>query len=621
MVKKETYDAKDIDIFKGLEGVRKRPEMYISNTDKNGIFHILKELIDNSVDESIAGYNSTIGVHLEEDGTTLVYDKGRGIPVEKHDKTKISTLTSIFTTLHSGGKMRDGKGSYGASVGTHGVGSSVTNALSEFFTVYTFRNNKWWYQSFKKGVPKTGVEKTNKPTVPNKKVTLNKGTVIKYRPDKKCFEKNAKLDKEKVKDFLKTLSYLHSKTKFVYSTDKDYKEFYQPKGLTSYIDYILENDKKVEKVGKPFVYQDNSVDVVLQWTTKSEETLHSFVNGSMTKEHGTHVQGLGQALVKGIENYKTKRSDYRGEDLRNGLVGAINIKIASPKFDSQTKNKLVTKEAYQDMFKLLQPRLKQFFDNNKTLARKIVRRANEIRNAHKKLQNDKKAASEIKSEKNGKDLLPSGKLTKSKTNNPKERELFLVEGDSAGGTAKKARDPNNQEILALRGKIINAYKDKGKLFQNQEIVDILKSIGYNPSLKDPTNKLRVGKIILLSDADPDGQHINLLLLSLLHKLMPEVFDKKMVYVVDSMLYTYQKGQKRLFGNSVSDLKKQDKYIKTEYITRIKGWGEINQDVLKDIAFDRNKRKLLRIKNIDEKNKFVSIVGEDVSIRKELLDIS
>jgi DNA gyrase/topoisomerase IV subunit B len=608
------YDENSIKWHQGLEGVRAKPAMYIGTPDSSGVFHIFKEIADNAIDEMGISEKGAIGVLLEDDVIT-VYDRGRGIPVGPHPKNKsISTLTVIFTELHAGGKMTADQGNYAFSRGTHGVGSAVTNALSEFLEVWTYRDG-WYYQKFEKGKPVTKVIK-KKPDI-----KIERGTVVRFKPDFKIFEKKSKIDSSKIKEYLDTNSYFYPKIKFGFQSGKESITYSQPQGLKALVEAKIEK-LKVEKDGTVFIHQSKLADVALVWSSADDEHAQSYANAIHTLNGGTHVLGFNQIVAEVLRKYAGKRSTFRSDDLRNGLIAFVNIKIPSPQFDSQVKTKLVTKEATEAIKRELEIPLTKYFNSNKSLAKRIIQRANDIRKAFDEFKLSKKAAAELKSNVKGKLTLPK-ELVVSETKDPKRRELFIVEGASAGGTAKKARFSEFQEVLCLSGKPPNIYKAKlESVLGNERVLNILKSIGYDPNDQQLKN-MRVGKIVILSDADEDGYHITCLVLALLYRISPKLFSENKVFVVDAPLYTAFFNNKRHFGESLNDILNKVKGVKSQNITRIKGWSEIDPPVLRQIAFDPKMRKIVKIsdsKNPKHKKHFLQLMGEGVDTRKELLGL-
>ena len=623
MAKSKKYTASDIEVLEPLEGVRARPGMYIGSTDDFGVLQICKEIIDNGIDEALGGHCDHILVDLSDKGQVKVWDNGRGIPVEKHPKhPKKSTLEIIFTHLHAGGKLGK-EGAYeDGSVGTHGVGAAVTNALSSQFSVYTRRKKSWYQQTYAKGKPTIKVTKLSGDKF--KEVPEPKGTLVTFTPDKKIFGK-ARLPVDDLKNMLELTAYLHPKVTFeLVISKKKRHSFHQPKGVTALLKKMIKKTKS-EIFGKPVIIQQSGLDVVLQWTDHISENINSYVCGSPTPLGGTHMAGFAKALADAIKPYKPKRgkTEFKPEDLRVGLQGVLNLTIAAPEFSGQTKGKLATKEARDVVYNAVFPELKKFFAKNKKMTRDLVKRAIELAAGRKKFVADRKLITALKTKKKGTTLLPA-KLTQSTTKKASEREIFFVEGESAAGTAKVARDPRYQEILALSGKIINVYKDrKQKAFANSAILDILKSIGYDPTAKDPVLKLRVGKIILLSDPDVDGKHINVLLLSLLQRVLPELFEQGIVRIADAPLYNAQFRGTRYFAGSRAELvKKAPKGLRPEHIQRIKGWGEVNAPVLESVAFNPETRVLTKITPLSVRRapKFEALMGKDTQFRKDLLGL-
>ena len=600
------YNESSITVLKGLEGVRQRPSMYIGAI-QTGRFHILKELLDNAVDEALAGYNKKIGCIINRNYIE-VFDEGRGIPVGIHPdytKEKKSTLEIIFTTLHAGGKLKNDAYASG-SVGTHGCGASCTNALSSYFQVWTFRDKKWWTQTYKKGKPVTKVIE-GKPEKEYKK-----GTVIRFIPDDEILP--SPLDLKSVAEWFRNSSFLNGGIEF-YLKIGEKEKTYKSKGLSDYIDYITK-DLNCEPLNKPFILKTENIDVALQWFEYDNSNLQSWCNTSPTIEGGTHLQGLINVINKGFDSL-VKKKGYKPEDLRIGLFGAINIKIAQPHFDSQTKEKLISPEATKMVMDQIYKDFEKYLNANKTFVKKVTDRANSMRAIYNRFTQEKKALSKLKTRGRA-NLPPVSKFAASTGKDIEERELYIVEGDSAGGTAKMARDPKNQEVLKLRGKILNVAKATlAKAYESEDILNILKGIGFDPSNKE--RQRRVGKVIILTDADTDGFHISVLLLTLFQKIYPELLSEGRIFVVDAPLFVGKSKTKEYYGESLADLKKQYSG-KFESVTRIKGWGEADKDLLRKVAFDPSTRKLLKIVECfgNELKYFQKIVGEDTQTRKDIL---
>lgn len=627
MVRKANgYDESSIRVLNPVEAVKQNLGMYIGANDSNGIFQIAKEIIDNSVDEASAGFNDLVGVVLDNK-TITIFDHGRGIPVGKSKQTGRSTLIEVFATLHAGGK-KGGEAYKKGSIGTHGVGGAVVNFLSTQFEAYTYReeNGGWHYIRFEKGELVGTVSKKKPPRVAGRIPKL--GTIVTFTPDPSVFTKTAKLNTKQISDYLHVLSYLVPGAKFaLYEEGKEPQVFIQKNGLSDYLRDLLEQEK-AEAQGKEFIVNDETFSLALQWSDAADEIFLSYVNGSHTKDGGTHVKAVQDAITKALEPLKGKR-EYTPTDLRTGLIGVLNIHLASPSFDSQTKNRLVTESAYAQVYEPLLKHLTAFFAKNKTLANDIIRRAAEVRELRTAFQANKKATAALRSTK-ARATLPA-KLLSSTTKNPKERELYIVEGDSAGGTAKHARDGRYQEVLKLRGKILNAYGPQGhKVFDTEkdrnEVLDIMRAIGYDG---DPTKplKLRVGKILILTDPDPDGKHIALLIANLFQKTLPKAIIDKYLYIVKAPLFMYSFNEnKKVFGDTVEDVRKKLGKTKLDpkKLTRIKGFGEVNPNVLKQVAFDPKSpdRHIVRITELKQgkEAEFLEIVGEKAHGRRQLLGL-
>jgi DNA gyrase/topoisomerase IV subunit B len=556
-----------------------------------------------------------------------VADPGRGIPIGIHKTTKISTLTTVLTTLSAGGKMRTGNdsGYSKATGGVHGMGVSITNALSKELIVWTFRDNKWHTQSFAKGKPTSKITTVSKPPIlphVDKKLQFKQGTIIKFVADPTVFQKDSKLELADLKLFLNISSYLIPGIKIYLGTAKKVTEYYQPKGLVAYLENKL-TDLKAEATGKVFEYHSDAFDVAMVWSDFEDENLDSFVNGVPTPEGGTHVNGLNQAVMDVLSSFKLKKHKFKSDDLRSGLVGIINVQVMKPQFTTQNKVKLATPEA-NDMVKTpLKSALSKFFNANKALVKLILQRAHDLAEAKAEFVINKKAISKLNPNKKGKILLPT-KLLVATTKQPLEKELFLVEGDSAKGTCGMARDKYYQEVLPLKGKPLNVFQHKAeKIVANDEVSNILMSIGHNPDRKDLGR--RVGKVILLADGDDDGHHITVLLSAIMYKMFQPIIDEGNLYAVIAPLWRAQFKGKTYYGYTRKELlsalpgKKGSEKVN---MTRFKGWGEAQPEDLMAIAFEPKTRKLVRITSVKGKGKkrFLSVVGSDTDFRKELLGV-
>lgn len=607
----ENYSGKDISILTGIEACRKRVSYYLGSSDSNAIYQLLKEAVDNCIDEYQAGKNTFVGVELEGN-QIIVYDKGRGIPVDIHPKTGKPTILGIFQELHSGGKF--GSKAYKHSAGVHGVGITATNALSKKMEVWTRRDNKWYNIVFEKGQITTKLNtKTPPPKLSSK---IEQGTILRFTPDFSRFDEGSKLSIKKVRESLDFASYIHGGLKIYLKTPKNEYNFIQKEGLLALLTKRIEAVTDLEMLSKPLRVKTDSVDLALCWTASPDENTQSYVSGSFTSEGGTHLTGLYKALNDAIKPYKGKK-EFTPADLRSGLYILMNVGVKEPQFSSQSKERLTSDYVTDEVYQAVKPELDKYFKSNKAMVKRIVEQASEVNKLYSKLKADKKTIADFN--KTGRGGLPS-KLASSRTKNPEEREIFLVEGDSAAGFSKQARNNHYQEVLPLRGKIVNAYKKEGlKVLENKVAKDIFQAIGYDPSGK--SEKLRVGRIIFFCDPDVDGYHITLLLLALFQRVLPKAFVDKKIFFVDAPLFTAKQGSKTIYAATRDDLiTKLGGKIPPTGITRLKGWGEANVTQIREVAFNKATRKLVRITDPSKKEmvEFAKIMGEDTEYRREFL---
>jgi DNA gyrase subunit B len=620
----EKYDAKKIVVLKGLEGVRKRPAMYIGDTSTRGLHHIVYEVVDNSVDECLAGFCTKIEVTINKDGSITVLDNGRGIPVDMHPVQKRPALEVVMTTLHAGGKFD--KNTYKVSGGLHGVGVSVTNALSKWCRVRVFREGNIYQQEYKAGNPVYDMKIAGK-------VKDKVGTEVAFIPDPEIFKKT-EFEFDILGQRLMELSFLNKGLKIVLREEKSNKEkiFHAKGGLREFVDYLDSNRTCIHR--KPIVIENKrenvDIDVAFQYNDSYQENLFSFVNNIPTTEGGTHLIGFKGALTRTLNNYaqkngliKTDGLALTGDDVREGLTAVISVKVPDPQFEGQTKTKLGNSEVRGIVESAVGEALSEFLEQNPSEAKKIVQKgisAAQSREAARKARELTRRKSALES-----DTLP-GKLADCSIKDPEHCELYLVEGDSAGGSAKQGRDRQFQAILPLRGKILNVEKASlEKILNNEEIKTIVSALGTGIGGDDfDVSRLRYGKIIIMTDADVDGSHIRTLLLTFFFRYMRELIEGGHVFIAQPPLYRAKNGDKEYYAFDEDDLKEKMERLGKEgtNIQRYKGLGEMNPDQLWKTTMDPENRTILQVTVDDavEADQIFSILmGEKVEPRREFIE--
>ena len=640
-----SYDGSQIQVLEGLDPVRKRPGMYIGSTGYDGVHHLVKEIADNSIDEAIAGFGSRVDIRILSDGGLQVTDDGRGIPVDKHPKTGLSTLETVLTVLHAGGKF--GGGGYKVSSGLHGVGSSVVNALSVRMIAEVVKKGELYRVEFERGktsVPFKKIGKTDRPT----------GTRITFYPDSEIFKETIEFDYKWVVNYLRHQSYL---TKGVYTTvyderTKERQAFYFEGGIKSYVKNL--NIGKETLNEDPFYVErqveESMVEVAIQYNDTYAETVRPFANNVLTPDGGTHVVGFRAALTRVINDYarknsllKEKEENLTGDDIREGLTAVILVKLPDPQFEGQTKNKLGNPEVRRYVEQVMNEYFAYYLEENPNAAKKIVGKSLLAARARKAAR----AARDNVIRKGALDGMGlPGKLWDCSSKNPMDCELYIVEGDSAGGSAKSGRDSKTQAILPLRGKVLNTERARlDKMYANKEIVALIQGIGVGIGDQFDISGLRYGRIIIMTDADVDGSHIATLLMTFFFRYMREVVEGGHIYLAKPPLFLLKLGgnkreyiyneealEARIDGMiaerrekgvaiDVSESRMKQAGLSESALQRYKGLGEMDASQLWETTMNPENRVLVQV-NVEDAERadaiFTKLMGDDVSLRKNFI---
>jgi len=638
---KDSYDGSQIQVLEGLEPVRKRPGMYIGSTGYDGVHHLIKEIADNSIDEAIAGFATRVDIRILQDGGITITDDGRGIPVDKHPKTGLSTLETVLTVLHAGGKF--GGGGYKVSSGLHGVGSSVVNALSTRMIAEVVQKGELFRIEFAQGVttmPLKKIGKTDRPT----------GTTVTFYPDPTIFKETVDFDYKWVVSYLRHQAYL---TKGVYAAVVDERSgerqaFYFEGGIQSYVKHLNIGKEVISNnifyIEKQVV--DSVVEVAVQYNDTFSETVKPFANNVLTPDGGTHLIGFRSAMTRVINDYarknsllKEKEDNLSGDDIREGLTAIILVKLPDPQFEGQTKNKLGNPEVRRYVEQVMNEYFSYYLEENPDVAKKIVGKAILAARARKAAR----AARDNVLRKGALDGMGlPGKLWDCSSKSPSDSEIYIVEGNSAAGSAKEGRDNKTQAILPLRGKVLNTERARlDKMFANKEIVAMIQAFGVGIGEQFDINGLRYHKIIIMTDADVDGSHISTLLLTFFFRYMREVVEGGYIYLAKPPLYSINRGQKKQYAydederdkilNSIiadknargSVVNQEDDIMKQAGVTisRFKGLGEMDADQLWETTMNPENRVLVqvRIEDAEEADAvFTKLMGEEVSLRKSFI---
>jgi len=644
MAKKNTdgdYSARNINVLKGLDAVRKRPAMYIGDISTRGLHHLVNEVVDNSIDESLAGHCDKIGITINKEGSVTIEDNGRGIPTDKHPTEKRSALEVVMTVLHAGGKFD--KSSYKVSGGLHGVGVSVVNALSEWLKVEVVRNGKVYFQEYKKGVPVAKVAEKGKAK------KNQSGTKITFFPDSTIFN-TTEFKFSTLAERMRELAYLNKTITIKIKDERNGGEeetFHFKGGLIEFVKYLDANRTPQHKTIYIEGEKDNTpIEIAFQYTDRYTENIFSYVNNINTTEGGTHLSGFKTALTRTLNNYAYKNKLIKegkitltGDDFREGLTTVISVKVAEPQFEGQTKTKLGNSETRSAVEMVVGEKLSDFLEENPSIAKKIIEkcsRAAEAREAARK-------ARDLARRKNALDSMHlPGKLADCSITDPEHCEIYIVEGDSAGGSAKQGRDRKFQAILPLKGKILNVEKAKiNKILENNEIKAIISAVGAGIGAEFDQEKARYGKIILMTDADVDGSHIRTLLLTFLYRYMNNLITAGKVYIAQPPLYKIKKGKEEFYAFDDKERKEILKRLKVNgkqidkasdadegegvkgvNISRYKGLGEMNPTQLWDTTMNPETRTVLQvtIESAAAADKiFETLMGDDVEPRRAFIE--
>ncbi len=626
----EHYDASDIQVLEGLEAVRKRPGMYIGTTSARGLHHLVWEIVDNAIDEALAGFCDDIEIIINRDNSVTVKDDGRGIPVGIHKKTGLSTVETVYTVLHAGGKF--GGGGYKVSGGLHGVGASVVNALSSWVEVKVYQDSKVHFIRFE-----NGGKPVNQLSVIDNCSPDRTGTTVTFKPDPEIFTETTEFDYDVLKTRVRELAFLNRGLRIILCDDRDEvgkkkEEFVYEGGISEYVEMLNKNKTPIhdEIIHLSGEQNDISLEIALQYNTDYNSRIYSFTNNINTHEGGTHEDGVKRALTRIINNYarssnllKEKDESLSGEDVKEGLTMIISCKHPDPQFEGQTKTKLGNSEVRKIADNIFSEGFERFLLENPDAAKTIVEKCIVASNARMAA----KKARELTRRKGDLDITNFyGKLSDCKSKDKSECEIFLVEGDSAGGSAIKGRDSMTQAILPLRGKILNVEKARlDRALSNEEIRTIITAFGTGIGEDFDLSKLRYDKIIIMTDADVDGSHIRVLLLTLFYRFFRPIVEAGHVYAAQPPLFVIKHGKTIKY---VLNEDERDEYLatlspNTKYdISRMKGLGEMDAEELNETTMDINKRILRQI-TVDDAvaadEVFSKLMGEEVEPRREFIE--
>jgi len=613
------YDASQIQVLEGLEAVRRRPSMYIGSTDSLGLHHLVYEVVDNSVDEALGGYAKGINVLLNRDGSVSVADDGRGIPVDRHPQLGRPALEIVMTVLHAGGKFDHE--SYSVSGGLHGVGVSVVNALSEWMEVEVRRNGRIYWQRYQRGSVASDVEVRGHSD--------KTGTTVTFKPDGGIFEET-EFNFDTLSSRLRELAFLNRGLSITIKDERTEKEndFCYEGGIISFVEYLNANKETLHKPPLYFTRSKNgtAVEVALQYNNSYNENVYSYANNINTREGGTHLMGFRAALTKTVNEYARANKIFKtetklgGEDLREGLVAIVSVKLPDPQFEGQTKTRLGNSSIRGLIESMVSEGLAEYFEENPIVATTIVEKAGEALRA-------REAARKAKELTRRKNALSSGglpgKLADCSNSDPGKCEIYIVEGESAGGSAKQGRNRHFQAILPLRGKILNVERARlDKILKNAEIRNMIVAFGTGIGDDFDINKARYHKIVIMTDADVDGSHIRTLLLTLFYRYMRPLIDAGYIFIAQPPLYMVRKGKQVSYAYTDEELNALVQSMAKPVIQRYKGLGEMNPEQLWETTMNPEKRTMLKVTledAVEADRIFTILMGDQVEPRREFIE--
>ncbi len=615
------YGESEIQVLEGLDPVRKRPGMYIGSTDVRGLHHLVQEIVDNSIDEALSGHCDTVTIIINKDGSCTVKDNGRGIPTAIHHTEKVSAVQVVLTKLHAGGKF--GGGGYKISGGLHGVGLSVVNALSEWLKVEVYQDGKHFSQNYKRGIPQEALS-----VIGTADFT---GTWVTFMPDAEIFE-TTDFNYDTIKARLRELAYLNKGLRIIICDERvgreQKDEFYYEGGIAHFVEDLSKNKQPIfeKPVYFDVYYGDTEVEVAIQYTETYNELIYAFANNINTEEGGTHLEGFKSSLTKIINDCGKKLNVFKNDekvssdDVREGIVAVVSVKLTDPQFEGQTKTKLGNSEMRNFVSKAMNEYLGSYFEENPAKAKEILMKcitAQRAREAARLARENTRRKGALEST-----TLP-GKLADCSDKNPKFCEIFLVEGDSAGGSAKQGRDRRFQAILPLRGKILNVEKARiNRIMENEEIKAMITAFGGGMKEDFDESKLRYDRIICMTDADVDGSHIRILLLTFFFRFMRPLIEKGHVYIAQPPLYKATKNKVDKYCYSDAELQEYIAQVGKCEIQRYKGLGEMDPEQLWDTTMNPETRTMLKVTMedaIEANETFVRLMGDNPELRREFIE--